>query len=314
MMLYRNIFRIAMLRKTLISAVFIGLCTVHGQEAEAAPRVAVSIKPIHSLVAGVMAGIAVPDLVVSGGASPHSYSLKPSDAANLNAAQIVVWVGPGLENFLEKPLATLAPSAKVLALMDVPGITRIAARKRGLWDEAASAADTDIDRHIWLDPLNAKAMVAAITTTLVQIDPANAARYSANAAALATRLDGLDANIANALAPVRTKPFVVYHDAYQYFTGRYRLNAVDAVTVSPDRAPGAKHVAAIRERIVALGAVCVFSEPEFEPKLMRTLVEGTQARTEVLDPEGTALTAGPELYFTLMRNLAENLAGCLSAE
>lgn len=303
-----------MLGKNLIWAAFVMFCAVMGQAAEAAPRVAVSIKPIHSLVAGVMAGVAVPDLIVSGGASPHSYSLKPSDAANLNAAQVVIWVGPGFENFLAKPLATLASSAKVLALMDAPGVTRIAAGKRGAPDETATTEDADIDRHIWLDPVNAKAMVAAITTMLVQIDPGNAARYSTNAAAVATRLDGLDANIANTVAPVQTKPFVVYHDAYQYFTARYRLNAVGAVTVNPERAPGAKRVAALRERITALGAVCVFSEPEFEPKLMRTLVEGTHAKTGVLDPEGTALTAGPELYFTLMRNLAESLAACLGAQ
>jgi zinc transport system substrate-binding protein len=262
-----------------------------------------------------MAGVAVPDLLVNGGASPHTYSLKPSDAEHLNAAQVVFWIGPGLERFLEKPLTTLASSAKIVALADAAGISRIAARNGGLWDglDDATAEAGDIDRHIWLDPINAKAMVAAITKTLIEVDPADAARYSANAALLATRLDALDTEITRMVAPVRTKPFIVFHDAYQYFQARYHVNALGAVTVSPDRMSGARRITAIKDKIATLGAACVFSEPEFEPKLVRTLVEGSHAKTGVLDPEGTALTAGPELYFMLMHNLADNLAGCLGA-
>jgi len=285
----------------------------------AAPRVVASIKPVHALVAGVMAGVGTPDLLVAGAGSPHTYTLKPSDAAHLDQANVVFWIGPPFENFLVGPMASLASKATVVALIDTPDLQLHPARNAGAWesqpraDEAPSNGNApgDVDGHIWLDPVNAKAMVAAITRTLVNIDPANAARYSMNAADLATRLDSLNNEISRTLGTVRTKPFVVFHDAYQYFQARYGVNAVGAITVSPDRLPGARRIAGVREKIVSLGAVCVFAEPQFEPKLVRTLVEGTQARIGVLDPEGTTAESGQELYFTLMRNLANNMAACL---
>ncbi len=291
-------------RNQLFFVIVTVLCCVLGRAAEAAPRVVVSIKPIHSLVAGVMAGVGAPELLVKGGSSPHTYSLKPSDAQVLNTADVVFWIGPGFEGFLEKPLKTLAASAKVVALMDTPGLTRI----------GAGANPAEIDRHIWLDPINAKVMVAAITKALVEADPANAARYSGNASMLATRLDALYFEIENMVAPLRAKPFIVFHDAYEYFQARYRLNVVGVVAVDPERMPGAKHISLIREKITASGALCVFTEPGFEPKVMGMLVDGTKTKTGVLDPEGAALTPGPELYFTLMNSVATNLSACLKAQ
>ncbi|TAL02069.1 MAG: zinc ABC transporter substrate-binding protein [Rhodospirillaceae bacterium] len=295
------------------------LATGLASPALAGPHVVASIKPVHALVAGVMTGVGAPDLLVTGGASPHTYSLKPSDAEHLNQADIVFWIGPNLENFLGGPLTALASRAKIIALIDAPGIVVRPARESGVWEphddarpeSGAVVAAREIDGHIWLDPMNARAMVAAITATLVEADPANAARYSMNASALATRLDGLDADIMRTVAPVKAKPFIVFHDAYQYFQERYGVNAVGAVTISPDRPPGARRVVAVKDKIAELGAACVFAEPQFEPNLIRMLVEGTHAKTGVLDPEGATLDAGPELYFVLMRGIADHLVACL---
>jgi len=281
--------------------------------AMAAPRVAASIKPIHALVAGVMAGVADPDLLITGNASPHAFTLKPSDAERLNQANVVFWVGPGLETTLEKPLRILATQAKVVALIHVPGMALLRARQSGLWDghDHGEHSDEHINPHIWLDPANAKIMVTAIGAALKDADPANAARYDTNVNAMTARLDALDNDLRKMLAPVTDKRFLVFHDAYPYFEGRYALKSLGAITVSPDRPPGARRVKEIRDKIAGLEAVCVFTEPQFQPALIETLVDGTRAKVATLDPEGTALAPGADLYFVLMRDLGAHVLACL---
>lgn len=286
-----------------------------------APKVVVSIKPIHSLVASVMHGVGEPVLLVRGGASPHSYTMKPSDAKALSAADLVVWVGPELEGFLEKPLQANAPKATRLTLMDLKSLALLQAREGGAWEahdhghEQHGHADEheELNSHIWLDPANARAIVTATADALAAKDPADAEAYRTNADRTLQALDALDAELKATLAPVKDKPFVVFHDAYQYFEARYDLSAVGSITVSPDRRPSAKRLSAIRAKIAGLNAACVFSEPQFEPTLVRTVVEGTKAKTGVLDPEGADLPEGEALYPTLMRNLAASLRGCLGA-
>ncbi|PWC78666.1 zinc ABC transporter substrate-binding protein ZnuA [Azospirillum sp. TSH64] len=304
-----------------------------------APKVVVSIKPIHSLVASVMHGVGEPVLLVRGGASPHSYTMKPSDAKALSAADLVVWVGPELEGFLEKPLKANAPKATRLTLMEQKGLTLLQTREGGAWEahdhgheggheghghkdhdhkDHDHAADHDDDHdelnsHIWLDPANARAIVTATADALAARDPADAEAYRTNADRTLQAIDALDAELKATLAPLKDKPFVVFHDAYQYFEARYDLSAVGSITVSPDRRPSAKRLSAIRAKIAGLNAACVFAEPQFEPTLVRTVVEGTKAKTGVLDPEGADLPEGEALYPTLLRNLAASLRGCLGA-
>ncbi|HYD64233.1 zinc ABC transporter substrate-binding protein ZnuA [Azospirillum sp.] len=286
------------------------------------PKVVASIKPVHSLVSAVMQGVGEPALIVRGAASPHDYTMKPSDARALQGADFVFWVGEALETFLVKPLKSVPKSVQVVELLEAPGITLLEAREGGAWEthdhghahkhDHAGKDHGDVNTHVWLDPDNARAMARAAAEALAARDPAHAATYRANAEAYGKRLDALDAELKAALAPVAARPFVVFHDAYQYFEKRYGLNAVGAITVNPERAPSAKRVAAIRERIRTLGAACVFAEPQFEPKLVDTLIEGTGARKGTLDPEGAAIPDGPELYPTLLRSLANSLTGCLA--
>ena len=290
-----------------------------------APKVVVSIKPIHSLVASVMHGVGEPVLLVRGGASPHRYTMKPSDAKALSAADLVVWVGPELEGFLEKPLQANAPKATRLTLMDLKSLTLLQAREGGAWEphdhghehhdhkDHAHEDHEELNSHIWLNPANARAIVTATADALAAKDPADAEVYRTNADRTLQALDALDAELKATLAPLKDKPFVVFHDAYQYFEAHYDLSAVGSITVSPDRRPSAKRLSAIRAKIAGLNAACVFSEPQFEPTLVRTVVEGTKAKTGVLDPEGADLPEGEALYPTLMRNLAASLRGCLGA-
>jgi zinc transport system substrate-binding protein len=309
--------RTAPQRPAAMAALAVTLLFTAPDAAIAAPRVVVTVKPLHSLVAGVMAGVGEPDLIVRGAGSPHTYSLKPSEARLLERAQVIFWVGESLETFMEKPLSVLGSRARIVQAMQVPGITLLAGREGGAWDHheghdaAAHGHDAreqplhagehvaaTYDGHLWLDPANASLIARNAAQVLGQMDPGNHGRYAANAEALVARIDALDAGLKAALAPVRDIPFVVFHDAYQYFEKSYSLRAVGSITVSAERKPGARRVKEIRDTIRGLGARCVFSEPQFSPAVLGTLLEGT---------------AGPDAYFTLMRSLGTALAECLGS-
>jgi zinc transport system substrate-binding protein len=284
-----------------------------------APKVVASIKPIHSLVSSIMAGVGEPTLIVKGAASPHTYTMRPSDAEAISNAAIIFWVGEPLEKFLDKPLATLGAKALSVQLIEAPGVERLKPRTGGTFDpdrdgDEAEAGSDEIDPHFWLDPENARAAAKEIALTLEKADPEHAAAYAANAQKLDAELVKLEEHIRTQLAPLGDKQFIVFHDAYHYFENRFGLKAAGSITVSPEVQPGAARIAEMEDKVRSLGAVCIYSEPEFEPKLVDTVAEGSNARKGVLDPEGGALTEGPDLYETLLLNLANDLDSCLSKE
>jgi zinc transport system substrate-binding protein len=284
--------------------------------AAGAPRVVVTIKPLPSLVAGVMEGVGTPELLIRGAASPHTYSLRPSEARLLENAQIVFWISESLETFMERPLAALGSKARVVEVMRAPGVSLLPGRRGGAWGSRAAgehdgSGHAGGDPHFWLDPDNARAIVHVAAEVLGEADPGNRGRYAANAVGLVARIGDLDAGLLARLSPVREVPFVVFHDAYQYFERRYALRAVGSIAVGPERAPGARRIREIREKIRGSGARCVFSEPQFSPAILGNLVEGTGVRTAALDPLGVDLPAGPDAWFALMRSLGASLAGCL---
>jgi len=321
--------------------------------------VVVSIKPIHSLVAGAMEGVGSPTLIVKGASSPHTFSLTPSQAKNLYNARLVFWVGHELEAFLEKPLSTLSANAKQVELLEVPGLTKHHFREGGAFEEHAYEEehdhknehkhesehkhenehkheqntaekkdehgahdhvshekyhDEEVDPHFWLDPENAKVIVHYVAHILSEYDPKNAALYEGNEQRLSAKLDALIGEVQNTLAPIKGKKFIVFHDAYQYFENRFDIVASGSITINPDLPPSVGRIQEIRNKIKELGAICVFSEPQFEPKIIRTVMEGTSAKTGVLDPLGASMTDGSELYFELIRGMAHSLKDCLSSE
>jgi zinc transport system substrate-binding protein len=294
----------------------------------AAPAVVASTKPIHSLVSTVMGDVGSPALIVKGAASPHTYSLRPSDAAALESADVVFWTGHGMELFLAEALETLSTDAQVVELAEAPGIDLLPLREGGAFEPHADEHEghegheghddhegheghAEGDMHFWLDPDNAKLMVTEIATVLSDADPDNAAIYAANAEAEAARLDALATELTATLAPVADKPFLVFHDAYQYFEARFGLSVAGTVTVSPEVMPGAARIDELRTKVSELGATCVFAEPNFEPAIVATIIEGTSAEAGTLDPEGSALSEGPDLYHVLLGNLAAGLVDCL---
>jgi zinc transport system substrate-binding protein len=283
------------------------LCTRVG----ATPSVLATIKPVHSLVAAVMQDVGTPELLIQGAQSEHSYALKPSDAGKISRAQIVFEVGPDLETYLVRPLATLAPRAAVVVLERSPGIHLLPARRGGLWEDGSDPDDGPTDPHIWLDPENAVAMTGAIAAALIKADPAHADLYMANRDRRIIALKALEKGLSEDLAPLHGQSYLVFHDAYHYFELRFGLSPVGAVTVAPDRPVGPRRVEAMRRAILDGRVGCVFSEPQFSPRLVGTLIEGSRAKTGTLDPLGASLAPGPDLYPRLLRGLSLSLNSCL---
>lgn len=289
--------------------------------------VVVSIKPIHSLVSAVMQGVGEPILIVKDAASVHGYNLKPSDAAAIHKAKTIFWVGPEMETFLTKPLKSLSEKADIVELQDVEGLNLLPAREGGNFEpddhgHEAGHEEHDThthghehhhdDMHIWLDPQNAKLMLEPIAEALSKSDPEHSKQYNDNAVAYAIKLDKLQKDVAAELEPVRNKPYIVFHDAYQYFDRRFNLAAAGSITVNPEKTPGAARIREIQTKLQSLGASCVFSEPQFESGLVMTVLEGSKAKTGILDPLGAEIKDGPELYPQLIRNLAASLEACLN--
>ncbi|NQW09857.1 MAG: zinc ABC transporter substrate-binding protein [Alphaproteobacteria bacterium] len=290
--------------------------------AAAAPRVVTSIPPVTAIVTAVADDVLSPTELLPAGVSPHAFSLTPSDVTTLTVADLVVWLGPSAETALSKPINGLSGNNRVVELLMLPELMLLPVRDGGLWDahddhggeyrgnhdpdRKADHADERSDPHVWLDPRNVTVMARAIAEELATIDPTHAARYRANAAGLGKTMADTEVALAGRLSALKDKPYLVFHDAYQYLEHRFGLRPVGAVTLSPERAPGAKRVHALRQRILGGGVVCVFREPQFPPKLIATLIEGTTARVGVLDPIGTGQP--PE---DLFHALADGLEACL---
>ncbi len=285
-------------------------------QAVAVPRVVVSIAPIHSLVAGVMDGVAMPELLVSGNSSPHSYMLKPSQVRNLQRADMIVWAGESVEGFLLRPLANYDDSKTIIELMDEPGMLLLNGREAGVWQVGQDELRHDhdhgkIDGHLWLDPQNAKTIVRLVVASLSKLDSQNAVKYQANAKRMQQALSELDQQLKQKLAVVSQTPYLVFHDAYQYFEQRYGLMPIGAIMAGAEHKPGARRLQQVRERVKAEQAHCVFSEPQFPSKLIQIVVEGTHLKAATLDPMGMDLEPGKGLYFELMQNLGQGLVECL---
>ena len=287
---------------------------------DAKPKVVATIKPVHSLVAKVMGSTGTPQLIVDGNASPHTYALRPSDAKAIGDADVIFRVSERLEPFTAKLRNT---TGRMISLIDTKGIATLKTRAGGAFEKHGAGSHNhshdhggkaaNIDGHIWLDPNNAKLMLDTIAATLSAKAPANAAVYKANADAAKKDLDTLSSEISAMLKGLENKPYIVFHDAYQYFETRFGLSVAGTITADPDTPPSGKRLSDIRKKITALGATCVFGEPNFDAKVITTVTDGTKAKTGTLDPEGASLQAGPAFYETLLRKLATDVKACLAA-
>ncbi len=333
-----------------VSAAFVLLfsCFVPSYYANAI-EVITTIEPLHSLTSSVMKGVGEPRVLISGNQSPHTFSLRPSDARSLEGADVVFYIETTLESSLVGPIETLASDALVVELAVAEGVTRLPFREDGDFahdshddhdherehehgeDESDDHGDEhghgeeesdgheghghgEFDAHIWLDPLNAVAMVRAIADALSEADPDNAQLYQSNAKLMTVRLHDLSGRVAADLESVHDVPFIVFHDAYQYFERRFGLNSVGAVTVSPERPPGVKRIRELQSMIRERGIVCVFDEPQFNRQVIELITEGTEAKIGTIDPLGVIVEDGPDFYSRLILNIAKSFKDCLSGQ
>ncbi|PLW77176.1 zinc ABC transporter substrate-binding protein [Cohaesibacter celericrescens] len=314
-----------------------------------APSVAVDIPPIHSLVSQVMKGVGVPDLIVQQGASPHGYSLRPNEAKALQNADAIFWVGEALEPWLERSIDSLASDAKSVELMEMKGTTELEFREGATFEKHShEEADDEHDHeakghdhahegenhgkgeevqhahaneghdhdhhghdpHSWLDPENARVWLDVIAASLSDLDPENAVAYAKNASEGKEQLAGLISEIKVELKDVGDKHFIVFHDAYQYFENRFGLSATGSIRLGDASDPSPARIKEIHDKVAELKIMCVFSEPQFNTGLVKTVFEGTEAKVGILDPLGSDLALGKDLYPQLIRNLSKNLKDC----
>ncbi len=318
-------------------------------------KVVTSIKPIHSLASYLMDGIGKPELIVDGYASPHGFSMKPSHAKMLQNADLIFWVGEGMENFLEKPLNSIAKKAKKIELMETKGLQVLKFRERNIFDEHdhddhgkkeddhddhdhdnhgkkeddhddhdhdshakkdghddhddhEGHAHGEFDSHIWLDPINAKVILFEMSKHLIENDPKNEKIYRDNLSKGYKEIDKLTEDVSSELS--NSVASIVFHDAYQYFEKRFSVNILGAFTVNTDVMPGAEQLTKIREVIEHDKVACVFSEPQFNPDIIKAVAKDMNIKTGVVDPLGATLNPGKDLYFALIKNMSASFKGC----
>lgn len=285
--------------------------------AQAEVRVLTSIKPLQLIAAAVQEGLGQPEVLLPPGASPHHFALRPSDVRRVQSVDLLYWIGPDMEAFLPRVLSGREQPS--VAVQSLPGLTlrhfgEDESEHQHHDEHGADEHDHDhrpgsLDAHLWLLPANARVIATKIAADLTSADPANAARYQANLQAFEQRLAAADAEIEARLAPLAAKPFFVFHQAFDYFEAAYGLQHVGVFTAASEVQPGARHVAAMRERLKAAGPSCVFSEPPLRPRLADTLSAGLPVKLAELD----ALGAHAESYEQLLIDLGAGLAGCLES-
>ncbi len=330
------------MKRNLFIALFLSIFSFNST-VSADVKVVTSIKPIHSLAAYVMDGVGKPNVIVDGYNSPHGFSLKPSHAKMIENADLIIWVGEDLEAFLEKPLDSIAKKATKVELMDLKGIKKLKFREKNIFeghddhghkkdkhddhghkkdkhDDHGHKKDKhddhgheghahgEHDPHIWLDPMNAKVIIKEITNQLVKLDSANSSKYKANSREAISDIDALTKSIKKDLN--KNSRVVVFHDAYQYFENRFGIKVLGALTVNTDVLPGAEQLAEIREVIEHEKVNCIFSEPQFNPSIIKTIAKDTNIKTGVLDPLGATIDKGKGMYSELLKNMSSSFKGC----
>ena len=311
---------------------FLFLCFNSHADVKTDIKVVTTIKPLHSLISRIMETRGEPQLIIEGTNNPHTFVFKPSHASMIEEADIVFWIGEDLEAFMEKPLNSLAKNAKKIAFMDSDSIEKLKFREVNIFDDHDDHGHHDddhdghedehddhaghhdghnhgeFDAHIWLDPENAKEMVKIIRDELIKIDPDGQRQYSVNAAGATLELDNLINSVEKELS--KDISYIVFHDAYQYFETRFGVKSAGALTLNPDVLPGAKQIADIQDLINDKGIKCIFSEPQYNPKIIETLGNDMNISTGVMDPLGAYIDAGPSMYSELINEIANSIKNC----
>ena len=333
---------VKVMSRILISILLIWFSTANRALAEA-PEVVVDIAPVHSLVSIVMKGVGEPTLIIPANASPHDYTLRPSAAKALQNADIIFWMGSSLTPSLDRATTTLMKDAQMIALLETEDTIVLEVRDELTFDadhgdhegheDHEEHEDHDghedhdepkdhvsehkdghdhhgIDPHAWLSAKNASVWLSVIAAHLSEIDPKNKETYKINAAVGQKDIADLATDISKTLNGVRRRSFIVYHDAFQYFENDFNFIATGAISPSDAAPVSPARIAAIRSMIEKEGIDCILSEPQYSQGLIQSVSSGTEVNLGIIDAIGAGITIGPDLYDTLMRNMAKTFADC----
>ena len=311
----------------LFAALSAALWGTTAQHADAA--VVASLKPLGFIASAIADGVTETQVLLPDGASEHDYSLRPSDAKRLQNADLVVWIGPEMEAFMDKSSQSI-PDNKKVTIAQLDGVKPLL--MKGADDDDHDAGDGDdhdhahgekgdahhhhgeYNMHLWLSPEIARLSAVAIHDKLVELMPQSRARLDANLKDFEANLATTDKQVANELAPVKGKGYFVFHDAYGYYEKHYGLTPLGHFTVNPEIQPGAQRLHQIRTQLVEQKATCVFAEPQFRPAVVESVARGTSVRMGTLDPLGTNIKLSKESYPAFLTQLATQYASCLKGD
>ncbi len=314
-----------MLHKNTLLCAALGAAILGGATTSAQAAVVASLKPVGFIAAAIADGVTPTEVLLPDGASEHDYALRPSDVKRLQKADLVVWIGPDMEAFMDKPVNALPPQ-KNLALAGLASVKPLL--MKGVDDDdddhdehAHHGAESDehhhhgdYNMHIWLSPEIARASAVAIHEKLVELMPQSKAKLDANLQRFEAELARTDKQVANELAPLKGKGYFVFHDAYGYYEKHYGLTSLGHFTVNPEIQPGAQRLHEIRTQLVEHKAECVFAEPQFRPAVIEAVARGTKVRMGTLDPLGTAISLGKDSYMQFLTQLSNQYASCLKGD
>ena len=290
-----------------------------------------TIQPINSLVSSVIGNTGKTISLIPSQVSPHEYKLKPSDIKKLQNANIIFFVSHHLETRMTKVFKNLPKNIKIINLMENSGIKNLAIRDNQAWERNDHQHKNEVkdrhykyskkhndhnhyekedDVHIWLSPDNAVKIIQKVNKELSLIFPENDQIFKQNANQMITKIKQLKIELKNELSSIRDKPYVVFHDAYQYFENRFGVSSAGALTLNPDVLPGAKQIDAIQDLIQDKNIKCIFSEPQYNPKIIETLAADMKISTGIMDPLGAFIDQGPEMYQNLILDIANSLKDC----
>ena len=311
-MLYCNIVKIKLNNFILIILTFLLASNTCFSEEK---RIIASIKPLHSIILNVVKDEEV-DLLLGGALSPHDYMLKPSDMKKLQNADLVFYIDDSaLETFLSRPLRTLDKKVRKISLASKQNLTLLPIREGGIWEKEDDGHDHshgEHDIHIWLGSENAIKITKHVVRELSRINPANKSVYKRNAQAFIERIKANRVKTKKKLEAIKDSSFIVFHDAYQYYDKEYNLNAAGSISLNPEISPTPQRINEIKLKIKKDAVECVFREPQFSSKIVQTIINDTNAKEGLLDPLGSDLKPGKDLYLKLINKLTEGLTDCLS--
>lgn len=274
------------------------------------PHVVVTIKPLHSLVAQIAKGVFVPSLLLDK-SSPHGHVLRPSESTAIHHADLVIWIGADLESFLNKPLNKKPNSFPIQQLTNIKKLSLGCGCAHHNHNHSGNHTHSE-DPHLWLSPTNAIIIVKAVAAKLMEIDSKHTPTYKKNLEATVIRLQNLKNTVKQRLSGAMHPPYIVFHDAYQYFIEEFDLPPAVVMTTNPEIPLSAHKIHQLRLFIKNENARCIFKEPQFQNHTIAPLTRNNSLHVGNLDPIGYTIPAGPEAYEILLINLAETFAQCAS--